>query len=309
MMFGLGETFSYLTCADCGTLYIREVPADLADYYSTKYYSFDLDPEAALGRPGVRQLIRLLGRSTLFGGQRFSSAVSRAVPVRQLRTLVTLFESVRHAGLASGRDTQVLDVGSGAGALVFALGLSGLREVVGVDPFNQEDRTLSTGGRVLRRDLGDVEGQFDLVMLHHSFEHVPDPAATLRQVHRVLAPDGRLLIRMPTVSSAAYDRYGDDWIQLDPPRHLTLFSREGMSRRAAASGFEVVDVFDDASSFQFWGSDQAQRGVSLMDPESHFTNPAKSPFTRAQLRAWDREAEELNRRGRGDQAAWVLRRR
>ena len=306
LMFGLGETFEYLTCADCGTLFIREVPDDLAAYYSTKYYSFDVDPEVALGRPGVRQLVRLLGRSTLFGSGRVSRA-ARTVPVRQLRTLVTLLESVRLAGLPAGPETRVLDVGSGAGALVFALGLAGMRQVTGVDPFNEADRTLSTGGVVLRRTVEEVPGTFDLVMLHHSLEHVPDPRATLEAVAHRLSPAGRVLVRMPTVSSAAYERYGHDWIQLDPPRHLTLFSREGMETLARSTGFAVEAVVDDSSSFQFWGSEQARRGTSLMAPDSHFVNASGSAFTRAQLRAWDREAEELNRAGRGDQAAWVLR--
>jgi SAM-dependent methyltransferase len=307
MMFGLGESFRYLTCPDCGTLFIREVPDDLAAYYSTKYYSFDLDPEVALGRPGVRQLVRLLGRSTLFGSGRASRA-ARTVPVRQLRTLLTLLESVRLAGLPEGRDTRVLDVGSGTGALVFALGLAGLRQVTGVDPFNEADRTLSTGAAVLRRTVEEVVGTFDLVMLHHSFEHVPDPRATLEAVAGRLSPTGRVLVRMPTVSSAAYERYGRDWIQLDPPRHLTLFSREGMETLARRTGFTVDAVADDSSSFQFWGSEQARSGTSLMAPDSHFVNAAGSAFARGQLRAWDREADELNRAGLGDQAAWVLRR-
>src|SRR3954454_2934902 len=167
MMFGLGERFDYLTCADCASLFIREVPDDLAAYYSAPYYSLEVDPEVVLGRPGVKQLVALLGRSTLFGSGRVSRT-ARVVPVRQLRTLVTLLESVRLAGLPGGRDTRVLDVGCGAGALVFALGLAGMRAVTGVDPFLAADRTLPTGATVLRRTVDDVDGSFDLVMLHHS---------------------------------------------------------------------------------------------------------------------------------------------
>ncbi len=306
MMFGLERSFGYLTCPDCASLYIRDVPEDLATFYASDYYSFDLDPEASMGAPGARQLVALLGRSVLFGHGRLATLTSRAVPVRRLRTLVSLLSSVRLAGLPAGPETRVLDVGSGSGALVLALGLAGMRSVVGVDPFNEADRTLSTGAEVLRRDLGEVTGTFDLVMLHHSFEHVPDPGATLADVRRLLAPGGRLLVRMPTVSSAAYERYGADWIQLDPPRHLTLFSREGMLRRAAASGFDVVDVVDDSTAFQFWGSEQARRGIALTAPESHFVAPRKSPFGMSQGRAWQRQARELNRQGRGDQAVWVL---
>ncbi len=306
MMYGLAESFAYLTCAGCSSVFIAEIPDNLADYYQSSYYSLDLDPEVAMGRPGVRQLVALLGRSTLWRHGRVARATSSVVPVRQLRTLVTLFESVGLAGLPEGRDSRVLDVGCGTGALVFALGLAGVRHVLGVDPFSPGDRTLSSGGEIRRADLAEVHGEFDLVMLHHSFEHVPDPAAVLRQVRPLLSPAGRVLVRMPTVSSAAYRRYGSSWVQLDPPRHLTLFSREGMERLSAASGFTVSSVCDDSSSFQFWGSEQARQGLALMSPDSHFVASRRSPFTRAQLRGWDRESVELNRQGRGDQAAWVL---
>ncbi len=307
MMYGLAESFPYLTCAGCSSVFIAEVPDNLADYYQSSYYSLDLDPEVAMGRPGVRQLVALLGRSTLWHRGRVTRATSSAVPVRQLRTLVTLFDSVRLAGLPAGRDSRVLDVGCGTGALVFALGLAGVRHVLGVDPFSPGDRTLSSGGEIRRADLAEVRGEYDLVMLHHSFEHVPDPAEVLRQVRPLLSPVGRVLVRMPTVTSAAYERYGSSWIQLDPPRHLTLFSRQGMQQLSAASGFTVSRVHDDSSSFQFWGSEQARQGLALMSPGSHFVDPGRSPFTRSGLRAWDRESAALNREGRGDQAAWVLR--
>ncbi|MEO6998309.1 MAG: hypothetical protein ABI112_09525, partial [Terracoccus sp.] len=62
MMFGLDSRFTYVVCGDCGTLRLDDVPADLAPYYPTDYYSVDIDPEKALGSPGVRQFATLTGR-------------------------------------------------------------------------------------------------------------------------------------------------------------------------------------------------------------------------------------------------------
>ena len=40
---------------------------------------------------------------------------------------------------------------------------------------------------------------FDFVFYHHVIEHVPDPAGTLAEIHRVLVPDGILYIGTPNI--------------------------------------------------------------------------------------------------------------
>ncbi len=305
MMFGLGESFEYVVCPTCASLRIAAFPDDVADYYSTKYYSFDIDPEDVLGRPGVRQAVTAVGRSILMGRGVVGDAFDRLSDAR-VRALVSKYRSVTVAGLSKGLETRVLDVGTGAGVLPYLLVLAGLRDVVGTDPFAERDRTFDNGARLLKRDLADVEGQFDLVMLHHSLEHVPDPLDTLRQVRKLVAPDGRVLVRIPTVSSQAYDDYGRHWFQLDPPRHFTLFSRDGMSRIASEAGFDVLKVVDDSTAVQFWASAQNQLGIPFASAQSRLVDPKRSPFSNRQVRTWEREAGGLNARGRGDQAAWVL---
>lgn len=305
MMFGRDEEFAYLECTACATLWLRDVPADLSAYYPTDYYSIDVDPEHALGRAGVRQFATVVSRSVLFGRRRVAGLAARVVRMRQFHSFLIALDSLAFAGLPRGRDSRVLDVGCGSGVLVYALGLAGVRTSLGVDPFAPADRDLDSGARVVRRDLSEVEGTFDLVTFHHSFEHVPDPGRSLADAQRVLAPGGRILVRMPTVSSAAYEEYGADWVQLDAPRHLTVFSREGMAKLAERHGLRVVGVLDDSTGFQFWGSEQVRRGVPLMDERSVLMSQDHS-FTRAELDAWQQRAAELNRAGRGDQAAWLL---
>ena len=38
MMFGFGDEFEYVECAQCGCLQIRSYPADLSKYYPSNYY-------------------------------------------------------------------------------------------------------------------------------------------------------------------------------------------------------------------------------------------------------------------------------
>lgn len=306
-MYGIEAEFDYLTCAECASVYIAEIPDDLARYYDTSaYYSFDDNPTETMSRTGVRQVIGLIGRATLYGPGRAVVAGSQLVPMRQVRTLVSMFNAVRIAGLPRGSRSSVLDVGSGSGYLVLALELAGMTDVVGIDPFATADVRVGRRSRILRRELGELDDTYDLIMMHHSFEHVPDPRATLDAARKRLSDGGRVLIRMPTVSSAAYERYAADWIGCDAPRHLTLFSRDGMRRLAAAAGFTIAAVVDDSNESQFWAGEQFRTGVPLVDPRSEFVDPKASAFTRRQIRGWQRQAAQLNRESRGDQAAWVL---
>ena len=201
MMFGLDEEFRYAECAGCGTCRLLDVPGDLGRYYPRDYYSVDLDPERELGRSGVRQFAAMVGRSRLLGRDLLGQSSVSVLRRRQFQTLMSLLSSIRRAGLPQGPDTRILDVGSGSGMLVYAVSLSGLRDVTGIDPFGGDDRKLDTGVRLLNRELEEVDGDYDLIMFHHSFEHVLDPGVAVKRSVSLLSPVGRLLVRMPTVSS------------------------------------------------------------------------------------------------------------
>jgi hypothetical protein len=85
-----------------------------------------------------------------------------------------------------------------------------------------------------------------------------------------------------------------------------LFSRQGLDSLCARVGTAVVAVEDDSTGFQFWGSEQYLRGIPLMGGQSAMVAPDDSPFSKSQLRGWEKQAVALNRAGRGDQAAWVI---
>ncbi|MGC8006318.1 class I SAM-dependent methyltransferase, partial [Salmonella enterica] len=61
---------------------------------------------------------------------------------------------------------------------------------------------------------------FDVIMYNHSFEHLSNPVEHLQQAYRSLKSSGKLIIRIPTVSSFAWTKYGVNWVQLDAPRHI-----------------------------------------------------------------------------------------
>jgi SAM-dependent methyltransferase len=299
MMFGTGERFTYRRCLNCGSMNIGEIPADLSRHYQDGYYSFTTDPSM---RNRAKQFAhRLRARYALWkrGGvpgrllhQRFPDPLLSSLGALELDTSV-----------------RVLDVGCGSGSMVYTLGELGFGRVLGVDPFADRYILFPSGAEIRKTGLSDVAETFDLVMFHHSFEHMDDPAAVLADAARVLNSGDICLINAPNPVSEAWDLYGEQWVQLDAPRHLFIPSPQGLTSLAERVGFEVASIGWNSTAFQFWGSEQYRMGIPLNDGRSHAVNPSSSPFSRQQIREWENRARELNAGGRGDQYSIVLRKR
>jgi SAM-dependent methyltransferase len=284
MMFQVGESFDYEECIGCSSLQIRELPVDLYRYYDQQeYYSFTLDGTVTnpwLRRSPLKQALRL--NTALF--QRFGVGKGMSW--------------VRQAGI--GPNDRVLDLGCGAGRRLLSLHVLGYRHLAGADPFLEKDTFLPGGVPLMKRAHGDVVGVYDWVMMHHSFEHAPDPRAVLASARRLLTPHGGLLVRMPVMGTYAWRHYGPLWVQIDAPRHYALFSIDGFRDLAAEEGFKMVRIVFDSTGFQFWGSEMVAAG------EPVHAGPA-ARFTAVELERWEAEAVRLNAALDGDQAMYVLR--
>lgn len=91
---------------------------------------------------------------------------------------------------------RILDLGCGAGSL--RAQLRGLR-VIGVDV---DARELARnpdlpGVCAASHSLPFASRSFDLVLCHHSLEHFRDAAGAIREIRRVLKPEGRLFVSVP----------------------------------------------------------------------------------------------------------------
>ncbi|MBU0743508.1 class I SAM-dependent methyltransferase [bacterium] len=297
MMFGLRDVFTYLECAGCGCVQLTDPPADPSRYYPSDYYAY---AEGGPGRwEGLRS--RLKGsraRARLQGGDPLG-----AVLLRLLGTTPRL-EWLAWMGL--GFEASILDVGCGAGELLQELRRDGFRDLQGIDPFIAADLDLGGGLRIHRRGLAEHAGTHDLVMLHHSLEHMPDQQDVFGHLQRLVRPGGWLLIRIPVTDSSAWREYGVDWVQLDAPRHLFLHSCKSLDRLASAAGFQRRRLLHDSTGFQFWGSEQYRRDVPLRDPRSLASRPARPLFGRGRLAEFERRARALNAAGEGDQAVFFF---
>jgi SAM-dependent methyltransferase len=209
---------------------------------------------------------------------------------------------------ASGADlgTEILDVGCGRGGLLHELHLDGFRRLQGGDPFIARDLEYANGIR--KAQFSDLMGPYGLIMLHHSFEHMPAQDQVLKTAARLLAPGGALLIRIPVIGFA-WREYGVDWFQIDAPRHFFLHSRKSLELVADQADFRIHEVIYDSKASQFWASEQYRKDIPHRSPESHNENPRASTFSAAQIREFARRSLALNLAQDGDAACFIMKRK
>jgi SAM-dependent methyltransferase len=285
MMFGTRDLFDYFECSDCGSIQRLTKVEDEGRFYPPNYYSFSKNRLSLRSRIAAIRDAHAMRKKSLVG-----LLLNQIWPLQEMGPL-------RHFNLET--KSKILDVGCGSGSLLHRLARAGFQDLTGVDPFVSAG-TSSNGVNIFKRDIQDLDGKFDLIMFNHSFEHVPDPAATLAAARRLLSKTGRCLIRVPTCSSFAWARYGRNWVQLDAPRHIVIFSRNGFSKLAMRAGFHLDETIDDSSEFQFTGSESYCRDIPLRSKR------VEELFSSNEIKEFQARAMELNAQGCGDQVAFII---
>lgn len=294
MMFGTRELFRYFGCKACGTVQIEEIPTDVGKHYPPAYYQDAEPPPAKRGVAGV--LYRLRNRAAA-AGSRFG--------VGAVLNYLTSDEMLQSVGFSGAKhDSRILDVGCGPGILLKQLRSLGFTRLEGLDAYRPSD--LDEAGLKIRK--GHIETAaipaegYDLLMFHHSLEHVENPEAVLTRARQFLSEKGRVLVRVPVADSWAWRHYGVFWAQLDPPRHYYLLTDRAMNLLAEKVGLRVVKKMRDSGSFQFWASSAYRKGQALRPDQSKTTDSPKGA-RRILLRL---ASMFLNAIKQGDQAVYVL---
>jgi len=282
MIFGFRDEFLYFKCPVCGCLQISEIPKNLSKYYPQDYYSYQqisINTKYAL-------LIRAYIRGLTF--LKYGPYLRRQ-DLPRLNFLKTLKNFKK--------ENAILDIGCGAGHLLQEMKNWGYLNLTGIDPFIKEDILYPSGVRVLKQEINEHNGKYDLIMLHHSFEHMPEPHNVLENIYKILNDDGILLIRIPVSDSFAYRKYQNNWYQLDAPRHFFLHTTKSMSYLAKNNGFTIKDVIYDSTEYQILGSETYCRDIRLIDGIK---------FTSTYIQECKKIAKYLNKIKDGDQCCFIL---
>ncbi|MCX7865954.1 class I SAM-dependent methyltransferase [Limisphaera sp. VF-2] len=259
--FAAPGQWGFLRCSnpDCGLVWLhpQPIPEDIGAAYEG-YYTH---AQPAPGPSMLRRIFEAVQRAYL--ARRFGYPTGSSLD-RALAWLAWLHpggpDELDSAAMylpAPGRPARLLDVGCGSGmhlARMQQLGWS--VEGVEVDP--QAAAVARARGVPVRS--GTLQQQhypdrsFDAVFSAHVLEHVHDPVDLLRECARILKPDGTLVILTPNIDSLGHRQFGAAWLNLDPPRHLYLFSPRTLRRAAERAGLRVVSLRTTARTAWVYGA-------------------------------------------------------
>lgn len=163
------------------------------------------------------------------------------------RRLLSGFFTALHAALPDDRPSRILEVGIGEAEVSNAVAERYDREVVGVDLPDPELAALWSGKPVAAvfADIADLpfgDDKFDLVLAIEVLEHVPDPAAALRDIGRVGSRDIVLSVPREPIWRLANMARGRYWKDLgNTPGHIQHWGTRAFTALVAAH-LDVVAV-------------------------------------------------------------------
>jgi ubiquinone/menaquinone biosynthesis C-methylase UbiE len=294
LQLGLKHLFHYQQCGACKTMQLLDPPEDFSVYYPNEdYYSFNMVLDTKPDRlRKIKTDYLLFGKQPIIGG-----LMSIGYKMNEF------YEWLKYT--KAKYTDAILDVGTGNGSLLARFYKMGFRNLTGIDPFINESQDHGSI-KVLKKDIFDVTEQYDVVMMHHSLEHMTDPKKALKKVFEVVKPGGKVLIRVPIMNNYGWNTYGEYWCGIDAPRHICIPSEKGLKMLVTEAGFTIEKFYYDSFDYVIWSSEQYKAGIPLHAENSRMINPSKSMFTKKEIKIFREKMIGENKNNNGDMAAIYL---
>jgi SAM-dependent methyltransferase len=302
-MLGLGEEFLYRRCSDCGCLQLANPPENLSKYYPSNYYAFEQDKRLFYDRfPFRRKFLYFPITAARLG---WPSLIGKIL--QKIGSGPFISNSMRMLVKPLKKNSAILDVGCANGRQLSTYWNCGFTNLLGIDPYLTGDIRHECGVRIVKKEIREVSGKFDLIMFHHVLEHLAEQLEVLKLAKERLNAGGQILVRIPLSDSKTALEYGDKWVQLDAPRHFFLHTRKSMEIAAEKAGLKIAKVQYDSEEFQFIGSELYLRTpMSLQDFYADYEGNYKKHFQPDAATNFRERANLLNIEQSGDQAGFCL---
>jgi len=208
------DGFSYVRCTVCGLVQMNPQPLEkeIKRRYSEDYLAYELANESSFLN---LQLLALHDAN---------------------------FDELETELFSGDKKKRVLDLGCAIGSLLAVLRDRGW-ETTGVEisgpqaEYGRSKRNLDIRSLTLEENHFPSE-YFDVVLASHLIEHLNDPAAMVRELHRILVPGGRFFITTPNISGFQARFFGSRWRSAIFD-HLYLFSIKTLKRLLREKDFII----------------------------------------------------------------------
>lgn len=258
-LFGSPGEWNLKKCSNkkCELIWLDPMPIeeDIGKAYEV-YYTHGSDSQ---GQTNSISLYKRLVRAV------FHRVIYRLLRIQAQRAQISSMY------LSRVKPGKLLEVGCGSGKFLSRMQSFGWYvEGIDFDPKAVEQARQECGAKV---EVGSLESiryksdSFDAVAMNHVIEHVHDPISLFHECHRILKSGGYLVAITPNVNSWGHQKFKQNWRDLDPPRHLYLFSQKTLARCASEAGFSEIKNWSTSANAEvfFWGSfDIEKTGIHIM---------------------------------------------
>lgn len=210
------NSFKIYFCNSCQNGFIYPIPKNLSKYYSDQYWI----------PPGIIGIIRV-----------------NLYKLFQLRRKLIVKKYLKEG--------KILDVGAGEGVFASTLTNSHFK-VTSIDAPKAHIKNKD----VIKVDFlkWETKEKYDGIVFWESLEHVPYPRRYLEKASKILKKNGFLFIESPNFGSLESRYFQQNWYHLDPPRHLSHFTKKGMQNLFKSTGFKELSSLDAlAFEYTIWG--------------------------------------------------------
>jgi SAM-dependent methyltransferase len=208
-------------CESCGLVFVNPPPsADELDAYYRPGGAWDRKLKHR-ERVLAKKLERLKGQ-----------------PRRSKTSMITVANALREQTGAC----RVLDFGCGAGDILDKLQEQGW-ETAGIDPISADTIT-----RHRMLEAMPATPSYDVVIMKHVLEHIPDPLAVLRAARAAVFDKGHLLVAVPTLDGML--EHGKRGYCINRMQHVTAYTERSLRNLMALAGFAVVERLQNSRTYR-----------------------------------------------------------
>lgn len=137
---------------------------------------------------------------------------------------------------------SLLDIGAGTGDFLTAAKNNGWA-IMGIEPSEKAKNIAINKGVSFSEKSQNLENHsFDIITMWHVLEHVPNLDTQIKELKRLLKPNGTIIIAVPNFNSYDAKHYGKFWAALDVPRHLWHFSKTAIKLLFEKEGMKLIKV-------------------------------------------------------------------
>jgi 2-polyprenyl-3-methyl-5-hydroxy-6-metoxy-1,4-benzoquinol methylase len=120
---------------------------------------------------------------------------------------------------------NLLDIGAGTGDFLLTAKQNGWN-TIGVEPSEKAKGIAINKGIKFSDSTQELESHsFDVITMWHVLEHVPNLEIQIRELKRLVKPNGTIIIAVPNYKSYDANYYGKFWAAFDVPIHFWHFSK------------------------------------------------------------------------------------